>query len=75
MLRVLNQAMLAVVVGKFKWRELMELKDIIKFESIDLTHIIITIGLAVIVILAFKNQLNTFLIHCNLSQQLSIWKK
>lgn len=38
----------------------MELKEIIKFEPIDITHIAITIGLALIIIYAFKNQLNTF---------------
>ena len=38
----------------------MEINNIIKFEPIDLTHIAITIGLALIIIYAFKNQLNTF---------------
>lgn len=38
----------------------MEVKDIIKFEPIDITHIAITIGLALIIIYTFKNQLNTF---------------
>tara|TARA_B100000315_G_scaffold217965_1_gene218935 strand:+ start:10816 stop:11583 length:768 start_codon:yes stop_codon:yes gene_type:complete len=38
----------------------MEIKDLIKFEPIDLTHITITFGLALIVIYAFKTQLNSF---------------
>ncbi len=38
----------------------MEIKDLIKFEPIDLTHIAITIGLALIVIYAFKSQLDAF---------------
>jgi len=38
----------------------MELKNIIKFEPIDLTHIAITFGVVLIVIFAFKAQLNDF---------------
>ncbi len=38
----------------------MEIKDLIKFEPVDITHIIITITLVVIVIFAFKSQLNAF---------------
>jgi hypothetical protein len=38
----------------------MEIKDIIKFEPINLTHIAITFGVALIVIYAFKTQLNSF---------------
>ena len=38
----------------------MEFNDIIKFEPIDITHIAITIGLALIIICVFKKQLNTF---------------
>lgn len=38
----------------------MELKNIIKFEPIDLTHIAITFGVVLIVIFAFKAQLNSF---------------
>jgi len=38
----------------------MELKDVFKFEPIDITHIAITIGLVLIIIYAFKGQLNSF---------------
>lgn len=38
----------------------MELKDIFKFEPIDITHIAITFGLVLIIIYAFKGQLNSF---------------
>lgn len=38
----------------------MKLSDMIKFEAIDLTQIIITIGLTLIIIYAFKSQLNNF---------------
>lgn len=38
----------------------MEIKKFIKFEPVDLTHIAITFGLALIVIFAFKTQLNSF---------------
>ena len=38
----------------------MKVSDLIKFEAIDLTQIIITIGLTLIIIYAFKSQLNNF---------------
>ena len=38
----------------------MDLKNIIRFEPIDITHIVITIGLVLIIIYAFKSQLNSF---------------
>jgi hypothetical protein len=38
----------------------MEINDIIKFKPIDITHIVITIGLALIIIYAFQKQLNSF---------------
>ena len=38
----------------------MELKELVKFEPIDITHIVVTIAIVVIVIYSFKNQLNSF---------------
>lgn len=38
----------------------MKLKNLIKFEPIDITHIVITFGLALIIIYAFNTQLNGF---------------
>lgn len=38
----------------------MDISELIRFEPIDITHIFITIGLALIFIYFFKNQLNDF---------------
>ena len=38
----------------------MEIKDLIKFEPIDLTQILLTIAVVLIIIYAFKSQLNGF---------------
>lgn len=39
----------------------MQLKELVKFEPINITHIVITIAIVVIVIYSFKSQLNSFI--------------
>lgn len=38
----------------------MGIKELVKFEPIDITHIVVTIAIVLIVIYAFKSQLNSF---------------